>query len=206
MLHSALDRGKSLNRNKDRMDSPSSDRAKSAGIAARDEISDILEVISRASTRSINGLKTALKRQILHRAVELLDQAGAIRICGLGDAFPVAALLAHGLAEKGRDCSIFGADGAARENEISRFGPDDLLIVIKLPGDKLPVAILDQARSRKVPILVVAEAAAFPLAGCCHVQVPAPNSRVFGAQTLAGHMTAVQVLLIALEQYRAAAK
>ena len=186
------------------MDSPSTDRAKSAGITAGEEVSEILDTISRTSARTIGELKATLKLRCLHRAVDLLGAAGAICIIGPGDAFPVAALLANGLNERGRACEIFGACGAAAEYGISLLGLDDLLILTKLSDDELPGNILAAARACKVPILAIAEADVCAEAGCRDVRLPVPGTRVFGMPALAGHMAVAQLLLIALDQPRAA--
>ncbi len=186
------------------MDSPPTDRVKFAGTAAGEPVPDILDAISRASARTISALKATLKPQSLHSAVNLLGGAGTTCIIGFGDAFPVAALLANGLNERGRACNIFGPYGDATEHEISLLGPDDLLVLIKLPGDKLPENILADARASKVPILAITEAAVQSKAGYCHVGLPVPKTRVFGMAALAGHMVVAQLLLIALDQYRIA--
>lgn len=188
------------------MDSPPTDRVKFAGTAAEGKVPDILDVISRASTGAISGLKATLKPQSLQRAVGLLDRAGETCIIGSGDAFPIAALLANGLNERGHVCNIFGSCGGLTEHEISSLGPDDLLVLIKLPGDKLPDRILADARASKVSILAIAEAAVADSKACCrHVRLPVPGTRVFGMPALAGHMAVAQLLLIALDRYRAAA-
>ena len=186
------------------MDSPTTDRVKFDGTAAEEKVSDILEAISQASARTISGLKTTLKPQSLHRAVGLLDRAGETCIIGNGDTFPVAALLTNGLNDRGRVCKIFGPYGSVMEHEILSLGPGDLLVLIELPGDRLPENILTDARARKVPILAIAEAAAHSKAGYCQVRLPVPKTRVFGMPALAGHMAVAQLLLIALDRYRSA--
>ena len=185
------------------MDSMPLDRPKSAGISAGDEIQDILEAISGASERAINELKTALSGQTLHTAVQLLDQSGSICLVGQGDAFPVAALLANGLTEQGCVCSVYGPSSDAAKIELSLLGPNGLLIVIKLPGDAWPAALVADARSRNVPILAFTESPADPEASYCQVCLPVAKSRIFGAPSLAGHIAAAQLMLIALEHYRA---
>ena len=155
------------------MDSPTTDRVKSDGTAAEEKVSDILEAISQASARTISGLKATLKPQSLHRAVGLLDRAGATCIIGNGDTFPVAALLTNGLNDRGRVCKIFGPYGSVMEHEILSLGPDDLLVLIELPGDRLPENILADARARKVPRRPDSKAepapwpATWPWPSCC---------------------------------------
>lgn len=186
------------------MDSPPTDRIKFARTEAGEKVSDILDAISQASARTISGLKATLKPQSLHRAVGLLDRAGETCIVGGCDAFPIAVLLANGLNERGRVCNICGPYGGVTEHEISSLGPGDLLVLIELPGDELSENILADAYARKVPILAIAEAAAYAKAGYCHVRLPVPKTRIFGMPALAGHMAVAQLLLIALDRYRCA--
>ena len=131
------------------MDSPPTDRVKFAGTAAEEKVPDILDAISRASMRTISDLKAILEPQSLHRAVSLLGGAGKTCIVGFGDAYPVAALLASGLNERGRGCSVFGPHAGSAEPEISLLGPDDLLVLIKLPGDGLPEDSLADAAGKR---------------------------------------------------------
>ena len=186
------------------MDSPSTDRAKCAETAAEEKVSDILDTISRASTRTISDLKATLKSKSLHRAVSLLGGAGTTCVVGFGDAYPAAALFANGLNERGRTCSVFGPHAGAVEHELSRLGPEDLLVLINLPEDGSPGEILADARACEVPVLAIAEPAACPESAYCHVSLPVPGTRVYGTPILAGHMTMVQLLLIGLDQHRAA--
>lgn len=187
------------------MDSPPKDRFKLTGTAAEENVPDILDAISRASARSINGLKATLKPRLLHRAASLLGGAGTICIAGFGDAYPVAALLGNGLNERGRTCGVVGPYVGVVEPEISSLGPDDLLVLIELPGDRLPESILADARASKVSVLAIAEdSAADSKAGYFHVRLPVSRTMVFGMPALAGHMTVAQWLLIALDRYRAA--
>ena len=187
------------------MDSPPTDRVKFAGTAAGEEVPDILEAISQASARTINGIKATLKPRSLRRAVGLLGGAGTTCIIGCGDAFPAAALLANGLKERGRACTLFGPDIGAAEQEIGALGPDDLLVLIKLPEDGSPENILADAHACEVPVLAIAEPAACRESGRRQVNLPVPRTKVFGTPVLAGHMTMAQLLLIALDQHRAAA-
>lgn len=186
------------------MDSPPTDRVKFAGTAAEEKVPDILDAISQASTRTISGLKATLEPQSLNRAVSLLGGAGKTCIVGFGDAYPAAALLAGGLNERGRACSVFGPHTGSAEHEISLLGPDDLLVLIKLPGDGLPEDSLANARASEVAVLTIAEPAVCPESDYCHVRLPVPRTRVFGMPALAGHMAVAQLLLIALDRYRAA--
>lgn len=187
------------------MDSPPKDGFKLTGTAAEENVPDILDAISRASARTISGLKTTLEPQSLHRAVSLLGGAGTICIVGFGDAYPVAALLAKGLNERGRTCGVVGPHVGVAEREIFSLGPDDLLVLIELPGDRLPENILADARASKVSILAITEAAAADSkAGYFHVRLPVSRTMVFGMPALAGHITVAQLLLIALDRYRAA--
>ena len=187
------------------MDSPPTDRAKFAGTAAGEGVPDILDAISQASAKTISGIKATLKPKSLYRAVSLLGGAGTTCIVGCGDAFPVAALLANGLNERGRACNVFGPGVGAAEPEIGLLGPDDLLVLIKLPEDGLPEKILADALACEVPVLAIAEPAARREAGRKHVNLPVPKTKVSGMPILAGHMTIAQLLLIALDQHRAAA-
>lgn len=186
------------------MDSPTTDRAKCAGTAAEEKVPDILDAISRASTRTISNLKATLEPQSLNHAVSLLGGAGTTCIIGFGDAYPAAVLLANGLNERGRACSVFGPCVGAAEHEISLLGPDDLLVVIKLPEDGLPKDFLADARACEAPVLAIAEPAACPESGHRNVSLPVPWTRVFGTSILAGHMTMAQLLLIALDRQHAA--
>ena len=186
------------------MDSQPKDRDKIAGTAAEEKVPDILDAISRASTRTISGLKATLEPQSLNRAVSLLGGAGKTCIIGFGDAYPAAVLLAGGLIERGRACSVFGPHVDSAEHEISLLGPDDLIVLIKLPGEDSPEDSLADAGTYEVPVLAIAEPAVCPESDNCHVRLPVPRTRVFGMPALAGHMAVAQLLLIALDRYRAA--
>ena len=187
------------------MDSPPTDRVKFAGTAAGGDVPDILDAISQASARTINSIKVALKPRSLRRAVGLLGGAGTTCVLGCGDAFPVAALLANGLKERGRTCDLFGPDIGAVKRKIGLLGSGDLLVLVKLPEeDGLSENILAEARAGEVPVLAIAEPAAERESERHQVDLPVPRAEVFGTPVLAGHMTMAQLLLIALDQHRAA--
>ena len=187
------------------MGSPPTDHVKFAGTAAGEKIPDILDAISRASAKTIDDLKAAFKPRSLDRAVGLLGGAGTTCVIGFGDAFPAAALLANGLKERDQACKVFGPYVGPEEHGISSLGPDDLLVLIKLPEDVLPGDVLADAGACEVPVLAITEPAVCPESGHRHVNLPVPRTRVFGTTILAGHMAVAQLLLIALDRYRSAA-
>lgn len=183
------------------MDSPTSNPPKSSRPSAKGEIVDILETISRASMKAINELKSALSGKSLQDAVRLLDLADSIRIVGPGDAFPVAVLLANGLSEQGRDCTVTGLFDNATENQTGPLKQDDLLVVIKSPGGEWPAHLVSKARSRQIPILAITESAVFPYTDYSDTRLIVPKTRVLGTHLLAGQMAVAQMLVIALEHF-----
>ncbi len=186
-------------RNQARVESPATKPAKLAGKPGEDEVTGILDAIARTSTRSLQSLKSALAPHSLQRAANLLKVAGNICAVGVDDAFPVAALLANGLRERGRECELFAPRAGDANQDFPVLGANDLLVLIHDAAGKLPAAMLADARARRVPILAITELTLAPAPGCRDVHLPVPTAKVLGVTALAGHMAVAQSLLIALD-------
>lgn len=187
------------------MDSPPTDHSRLAAIAAGKDIHDILDAISRISTASIIGLRSAIEAGSLRRAAKLIHWSDSICVSGLDDAFAVASLLATGLAERGCECSVVGPGRAAEQHKITGHGRNALLIVVELPDGSLPGDIIEVSRSHDVPILAIGESANENSAEYCDLRLSAPKSQiVHGMPIMAGYVATAQLLLVTLDQYRAA--
>ena len=163
---------------------------------------EILETISRASANSIAALKNVIKAPVLQSAVELLDRADSICAIGSTGAFPVAALLAQGLTERGRGCVIYSRSGDLAKPDIRSFGKQDLLILVQMPGSELPEGALLDAGGRKTPVLAIAENPVLPGAGQVSVRLPVPRAGRHELPNLPGFMAVAELLLLAFDRHR----
>ncbi len=187
------------------MDSPPTDRSRPAAIAEGKDVHDILDAISRISTESIIGLRTAIEAGSLRQAAELIHWSDSICVSGMDDAFAVATLLATGLAERGCECGVVGPGRAVEQHKIIGRGRNGLLIVVEFPDGGLPGDLIEISRSHEVPILAIGESSDENSADYCDLRLSAPKSQiVHGMPIMAGYVAAAQLLLITLDQYRAA--
>ncbi len=202
------------------MDDSATEPARPAANKAWDGVSEMLETISQAAIRSIHELKDCIKPPVLRLAADLLRGADSVCLIGPDEAYPVAALLARGLGERGRHCEVRvlpggnpdagsrqqefprrgKSAGVASQREIHRFGKGDLLIVLRMPDNRLPDKALAIARRRGARVLAITDSSENNRAADADALLPTPPARVYGMLNLTGYMTVAQLLLIALDQ------
>ena len=175
--------------------------------AASDDPAAILNEFCDASVLCLQQLQQTTPAEKLCQALNLLEQARHIYVIGQRRAFPIAAYLAYGLIRLEIRCQLLDNVGGMVPQQIVTLRPDDLLVAIAFAEyAPLTVEAVRDAHIRGVPTLTITDVAHSPLAKHGTVFFTVDDADIHRFRPIAGPISLVQSLIIALSYRRDATK
>ena len=174
---------------------------------AGDDPAAILNEFCEASVLCLQRLQQTTPVGKLHAALNLLNEAHHIYVIAQRRAFPIAAYLAYGLTRLEIRCQLLDNVGGMVPQQIVTLRPDDLLVAIAFAEyAELTVEAVRDAHIRGVPTLTITDAAHSPLAKHGTVFFTVDDADIHRFRPIAGSISLVQSLIIALSYRRDAGK
>ena len=171
--------------------------------AAEDNPLAILREFCDASALCLERLKETVTDERLAKALEMLSAAGQIYVIGQRRAFPVAAYFAYGLMRLEMRCHLLDNVGGMVPQQVATIGPDDLLVAVAF-AEYTPVVVevVHDAHIRGVPTLTITDVPSSPLAKHGSVYFTVDDADIHRFRPIAGSISLVQSLIIALSYIR----
>lgn len=159
----------------------------------------LLDQFVSANATSIEQLSSGIQESSLNEAVALLANAQTAYIVGVRRAFTVASYFAYLLRHIERKAFLIDGIGGTYREQSSSIGKADVLIAISFQpyGDETR-EVVELAKKRGVPIVVLTDSQLCPLASAATVCMTVREAEVLGFRSLTSSLCFAQSLSIAL--------
>src|SRR6202453_1301549 len=148
---------------------------------------------------SLQNLLAEVPEEDLKQAVTLLERAEVIYLLGQLRSSPVAELLRYILTMLGKRCVFLDPSGGLATHMARAIRKTDLLFAISFRFYATEVVnIVDEAASRKVPIIAISDSTLSPVAKAATVLFSVPEHEYTFSRSLAAPMCLAQALTVAL--------
>ena len=148
---------------------------------------------------SLQNLLTDVSEADLKKAVTLLERAEIIYLLGQLRSSPVAELLRYILTMLGKRCVLLDPSGGLATYMARAIRRTDLLFAISFRFYANEVVnIVDEAASRKAPIIAITDSTLSPIAKAASVLFAVPEHEYTFSRSLAAPMCLAQALTVAL--------
>ena len=148
---------------------------------------------------SLQNLLAEVSEADLKKAVTLLEKAEVIYLLGQLRSSPVADLLRYILTMLGKRCVLLDPSGGLATHMAREIRKTDLLFAISFRFYATEVVnIVNEAASRKVPIIAMSDSTLSPVAKAASVLLAVPEHEYTFSRSLAAPMCLAQALTVAL--------
>jgi DNA-binding MurR/RpiR family transcriptional regulator len=148
---------------------------------------------------SLQNLLIEVSEADLRKAVMALEKAEVIYLLGQLRSSPVAELLRYILTMLGKRCVLLDPSGGLATHMARAIRKTDLLFAISFRFYATEVVnIVDEAASRKVPIIAISDSTLSPIAKAASVLLSVPEHEYTFSRSLAAPMCLAQALTVAL--------
>ncbi|HEY1944997.1 MAG TPA: MurR/RpiR family transcriptional regulator [Roseiarcus sp.] len=148
---------------------------------------------------SLQNLLVEVSEADLIKAVTLLEAAEVIYVLGQLRSSPVADLLRYILTMLGKRCVLLDPSGGLATHMARAIRETDLLFAISFRFYATEVVnIVDEAASRKAPIIAISDSTLSPIAKAASVLFAVPEHEYTFSRSLAAPMCLAQALTVAL--------
>lgn len=148
---------------------------------------------------SLQNLLAEVAEADLGKAVTLMEKAEVIYLLGQLRSSPVAELLRYILTMLGKRCVLLDPSGGLATHMARAIRKTDVLFVISFRFYATEVVnIVDEAASRKVPVIAISDSTLSPVAKAASVLFSVPEHEYTFSRSLAAPMCLAQALTVAL--------
>ena len=148
---------------------------------------------------SLQELLVGISEGDLKKAVSLLEKAEVIYLIGQLRSSPVADLLRYILTMLGKRCVLLDPSGGLATHMARRIRKTDVLLAVSFRFYAHEVVnIVDEAATRKIPVVAISDSTLSPLAKTATVLFAIPEHEYTFSRSLAAPMCLAQALAVAL--------
>jgi len=168
-------------------------------IEPEDQPSNILHEFSRANSQAMQSLAAQVSSEDLAKAVNLLANAKAIHVIGLGRSFSVASYLTYALRHLNNRVFLIDGLGGMFKEQASMIESDDVLIAVSFtPYTKEAITATESASRVGAKQLIITDSQISPLASMSDVCFYVKEAEVDGFRSQAASMCLAQTLAVSL--------
>lgn len=159
----------------------------------------LLDEFTEANLLSLERLRAETNEETLGHAVQLLDQAARIHVCGIRRAFPVAVYTSYALSLIGTDCRAIDGLGMMQSSQATQITDKDTLLAITFRpyADELQ-DIINAAIAKRASIILITDSANAPSAQRADALFAVQDAEVRSFRSLNASLCLAQTLCIAL--------
>ena len=169
----------------------------------RDDPLAVLHEFADANVKALEQLKSAVPRESLIAAIQLIQGARDIYVIGLRRAFPLAAYVFYGLVRSEFRCHLLDAVGGMVPQQVATMTADDLLIAIAFAEyAPLTVDVVKDVHIRGIPTLAITDTPSSPLARNARLAFTIRDPEIHPYRSLAAGMCLAQTLIVALGRFQ----
>ncbi len=159
----------------------------------------LLDEFTEANLLSLNDLRNRVDPSLLDSAVDALDKAPAIHVCGIRRAFPVSMYITYALGHMNVKCHPIDGLGMMHDAQANCIASDDVLIAITFsPYSETTQSIIKVAHENKAKIILIAGDENCPSTALADIMFTVQDAEVRSFRSLTSSMCLAQTLCIAL--------
>jgi DNA-binding MurR/RpiR family transcriptional regulator len=148
---------------------------------------------------SLQNLLVEVSEADLKKAVTLLEKAEVIYLLGQLRSAPVVDLLRYILTMLGKRCILLDPSGGLATHMARAIRKTDLLFAVSFRFYATEVVnIVNEAATRKVPVIAISDSTLSPVAKAANVLLAVPEHEYTFSRSLAAPMCLAQALTVAL--------
>lgn len=192
-----------LHRNYNDYGSRIRDVQQSFGADSKVSPSQLLNEFTEANLLSMQELRDNVDPALLDQAIDLLDDATAIHVCGIRRAFPVSMYFVYALNHMQVNCHAISGLGMMHDEQAACIASKDTLIAITFkPYADMTQAVIKQASENGAKIILITDDITSPNADLAHTVFTVQDAQVRSFRSLTSSMCLAQTLCIALGYQR----
>lgn len=162
---------------------------------------ELIQEFAAANIIALGHLQETINSDTLDRAVDLIERAATVYICGLRRSFPIAAWLSYALRHVDKPVQLIDGLGGMYGEQSAMMSKSDLLFAISFrPYAKETEALVDRAGSSGVPILAISDTELSPVSRQADVAFNVKDAEVRQFRSLTASMCVAQTLVISYLQ------
>ena len=167
----------------------------------RDDVTsvDLLHEFTEANILSLKHMTKQVREEDLERALQMMNQASTIHVCGIRRAFPVSMYFTYALSHMGVSNRAIDGLGSMHLEQAGCVASQDILIAITFrPYAKITQEIMSKAKERGAKIILITDSQLSPAALISDLNFFIKDAEVRSFRSLNSSLCLAQTLCIAL--------
>lgn len=142
-----------------------SERIRALNSKENGDLEPILNNFANSSIDSLERLKQEISQEKLDQAIELITGARDVHLLAQKRAYSVAHYLYYALSQLNIRCFLANGSGGMLNHEISRVGPEDVVIAVSFePYTPIVIELVDALNQNGRKVISMTDSAVSPLA------------------------------------------
>jgi len=159
----------------------------------------LLDEFTEANVLSLQEFRSRVSPAQLDEAVDLLEQARTIHVCGIRRAFPVSMYFMYALNHMQVTCHAIDGLGMMHAEQASCIANDDVFIAITFsPYSDVTQSLIKTAHNNGAKIILISDSKESPGAALADIVFTVQDAEVRSFRSLTSSMCLAQTLCIAL--------
>jgi DNA-binding MurR/RpiR family transcriptional regulator len=162
---------------------------------------ELMQEFAASNIIALGHIQETITPNALNRAVDLLEQATAVHVCGLRRSFPVAVWMAYALRHVDKIVHLIDGIGGMLNEQGSMIAATDLLFAVSFrPYAKETVEIVARARQIGASVVSISDSPLSPVSREADVSFDINDAEVRQFRSLTGSMCIAQTLVMSYAQ------
>lgn len=160
---------------------------------------NLLHEFTEANILSLKHMSQQVKEEDIEQALQLMNDAHTIHVCGIRRAFPVSMYFTYALSHMGVSNRAIDGLGSMHLEQAGCVSPDDILIAITFrPYAKTVQEIMAKAKDRGAKVILITDTQLSPAAALADLNFFVKDAEVRSFRSLNSSLCLAQTLCIAL--------
>jgi len=162
---------------------------------------ELIREFAAANIIALGHIQETVSSQALDQAVDLIDRAASVYICGLRRSFSIAVWLAYALRHVDKTVHLLDGLGGMLGEQSALIKKSDLMFAISFrPYAKETAEVVTQAKQLGAPIIAISDTELSPISRQADVSFNVKDAEVRNFRSLTGSMCIAQTLVISYAQ------
>lgn len=158
---------------------------------------ELIQEFAAANIIALGHIQETVSAEALDKAVDLIDKAASVCICGLRRSFPIAVWLAYALRHVDKPVHLVDGLGGMLGEQGAMISRSDLLIAISFqPYERETAEVATQAKAVGARIVTISDSELSPVSREGDVSFNVKDAEVRQFRSLTGSMCIAQTLVI----------
>lgn len=162
---------------------------------------ELIREFAAANIIALGHIQETVSAQSLDQAVDLLDRADSVYICGLRRSFSIAVWLAYALRQLEKPVHLIDGLGGMLGVQRAQIKRNDLTFAISFnPYAKETAEVVSYAKELGAPIVAISDSELSPISRQADVSFNVKDAEVRNFRSMTGSMCVAQTLVISYAQ------